>query len=555
MLEPQPSISRPEERAKGRRSEMAGGKLAAVCRYALPFFATSFVAGCTMVGPDFVTPPAPVKAGWTGAASPGVSTRSQPSIAWWKRLNDPVLDKLVEVAFEQNLTLQIAALRIFQARAQLGIVLGDRFPQSQKVGGGYKKEWLSTNVGVFREIDKIDPSFDPTFETWSTGFDASWELDLWGQVRRGIQAATANVVVQIADYDDVLVTLVGDVATAYVTIRELQEELALARANVTTQTKSLNLTQVRFKNGVTTELDVQEATALLNNTKAEIPALESDLAKAENALAVLLGMPPGDVDAAVRRPRAMPNPPAGIGVGIPADLLRRRPDIRAAEMRAAEEAAQIGVAQADLYPQFGITGEIGVKATDLADLFTGKSRSALFNPGISWNFLNYGRIRNNVRVHDARYQELIVNYQQTVLKAYGEVEDALTAFLKAKQQAIYLASASAAAEKGVGIANDQYEQGTADYSRVLNTETALLRTQERLAGVRAQVLTNLIAVYKGLGGGWQPANLGPFISQANREEMAKRTNWGHLLDPEAITPAERLLRPTLPMVDPANATQ
>ena len=555
MRERQPLNSRLQKPAKRRGGGIAVGKLAAACRFALPVFASSFVAGCTMVGPDFVTPLAAEKAGWTGAASPGVSARREPSIEWWKRLNDPVLDKLVDVAFAQNLTLQIAAVRIYQARAQLGIVLGDRFPQSQKVGAGYKKEWLSKDVGVLKEISKIDPSFDPTFETWSTGFDASWELDLWGQVRRGIQAATANVVVQVADYDDVLVTLVGDVATAYVTIRELQAELALAQANVTTQTKSLHLTEVRFKNGVTTELDVQEATALLDNTKAEIPALEADLAKAENALAVLLGMPAGDIDAAVRRPRAMPNPPAKIGVGIPADLLRRRPDIRAAEMRAAEQAAQIGVAQADLYPQFGITGSIGLKATDFSDLFTGSSRAGLFNPGISWNFLNYGRIRNNVRVHDARYQEAIVNYQQTVLKAYSEVEDALTAFLKAKEQAVYLAQASAAADKAVGIALDQYKQGTADYSRVLNTETALLHTQQRLAAVRAEVLTNLIAVYKGLGGGWEPANAGPFISDANREEMAKRTKWGRLLDPDAITPTERLLRPTLPTVDPVNATQ
>ncbi len=527
--------------------------LAATCRYALPVLAGSLVAGCAIVGPDFLLPPVPQKAAWTTAADPGVSEGSQPSVEWWTLLNDPVLDQLVETAFQQNLTLQIAAIRIFEARAQLGIVLGDRFPQSQKVGIDYKKEWLSKNLGVVKEINKFDPTFDPTFETWSTGFDASWELDLWGQVRRGIQAATADLIVRIANYDDVRVTLIGDVATAYVTIRELQAELALARANVATQTHSLNITEARFKDGVTTELDVDEATALLNNTKAEIPALEADLAKAENALAVLLGIPPGTVDAAVRRPHAIPRPPAKIAVGIPADLLRRRPDIRAAEMRAVAQAAQIGVAEADLRPQFGITGQIGFKASNFADLFTGNSLAGLVNPGISWNFLNYGRIRNNVRVHDARYQETIVDYQQTVLKAYGEVEDALTAFLKAKQQVLYLARASTAAGKAASIALDQYEQGTADYSRVLNTETAVLRTQERLAQVRADVMTNLIAVYKGLGGGWQPANAGSFISQANRDQMAKRTNWGPLLDPNAITPGERAMIPPVPTVSPLHA--
>jgi outer membrane protein TolC len=212
-------------------------------------------------------------------------------------------------------------------------------------------------------------------------------------------------------------------------------------------------------------------------------------------------------------------------------------------MRAAAQAAQIGVAKADLYPQFGISGAVGFKASDFSDLFTGKALTGLINPGISWNILNYGRIRNNVRVQDAKYQELIVNYQQTVLKAYAEVEDALTAFLKAKQQALYLARAVEASRKASRVALAQYEDGTADYSRVLNTQTALLRSEQRLAAVRADVVTNLIAVYKGLGGGWQPANERPFLAQATKDQMASRTNWGKLLDEDAITPGQRALLP------------
>ncbi len=526
---------------------MKTGVFAAASRCVLPVFAGSLVSGCALVGPDFFTPWAPEKVAWTDAASPSVSQRTQPAVAWWKRLNDPVLDYLVDMAFAQNLTLQIAAIRIFEARAQLGIVLGDRFPQSQKFGFGYERERVSKSVGLTKEVAKLDPGFNPTFDTWSTGFDASWELDIWGQVRRGIQAASANVVAQVANYDDVRVTLVGDVATAYVTIRELQTEIALARSNVKTQTESLRITDVRFKDGVTTDLDVQEATALLNTTKAEIPALQADLAKAQNALAVLLGVPAGDIDAAVRRPRALPSVPAKIGVGIPADLLRRRPDIRAAEMRAAAQAAQIGIAEADLYPQFGITGQIGFKASDFASLFSSAALTGLINPGITWNFLNYGRIQNNVRVQDARYQAAIVDYQQTVLKAYKEVQDALVAFLKAKEQSIYLARATEAAKKAAKIAGAQYQEGTADYSRILNTELAVLHTEQRLAQVRASVVTNLIAIYKALGGGWEPGNSGPFLSNANRQEMASRTKWGKVLDEEAITPAERALMAPAPM--------
>jgi NodT family efflux transporter outer membrane factor (OMF) lipoprotein len=318
------------------------------------------------------------------------------------------------------------------------------------------------------------------------------------------------------------------------------------RANVKTQSDSLHITELRYNNGVNTELDVDEATALLNTTQANIPALQSDLAKARNALGVLLGMTPGQVDPIVDRPGGVPRPPAEIAIGIPVDLLRRRPDIRAAEMHAATAAAQVGVAEADLYPQFGITGSVGFKASDLNDLFNSNAFTGLINPGITWNFLNYGRIKNNVRVQDAKYQETIVEYQRTVLKAYSEVEDALTAFLQAKEEAIYLARAVESSRQAVGIAIKQYEEGTVDFSRVLNTENALLHSQERLAEARADVVLNLVALYKGLGGGWQPANFGSFVSQSNKQQMRDRTKWGRLLDDDAIPPQQRALLLTYP---------
>lgn len=540
---------------------MAIGAIAAACRIAIPAIAGSALVGCALVGPDFVVPSAPIKDHWVRTAVAdhaeysGVSEQRQPSIEWWRRLDDPTLNKLVGMAYQQNLTVRMAAVRIYQARAQLGIVVGDRFPQSQKVGAGFKKERVSDEVGILKDISTVI-DVDPAFQEWTIGFDAGWELDLWGQVRRGIESATANLVAKIADYDDILVTVTGDVATVYVTIRELQEELALARKNVNLQADSLRITKLRLKNGVTTELDVDEATALINATKAEVPAIEADLAKAKNALAILLGVPPGNIDSLINRPGAIPRPPAAIGIGVPVDLLRRRPDIRAAEMRAAAQAAQIGVAKADLYPQFGISGAIGVAASDFSDLFTGKAFTGLINPGIQWNILNYGRIRNNVRVQDAKYQELIVDYQQTVLKAYAEVEDALTAFLKAKQQALYLSRSVTAAQKATRIALAQYQDGTADYTRVLNTQTAALHTEQRLVAARAAVVTNLVAVYKGLGGGWQPANERPFLPQATKNQMASRTNWGGLLDEDAITPDQRALAdPPSPRVRPQQVQQ
>jgi NodT family efflux transporter outer membrane factor (OMF) lipoprotein len=521
-------------------------------RIAWPALASAFLAGCVAVGPDFVTPQAPRMSNWTKAAVAkydqyaGVTERREPAIEWWRTLNDPVLNELIAIAQRQNLGLQIAGIRIYQARAQLGIVIGDKFPQTQQVGASYKSEKLSEEVGLIKKLEDKGIDLDPNFQTWAFGFDAAWELDVWGQVRRGIQAANANLVAQIANYDDVFVTLTGDVATAYVTIRELQDELALMRANVKTQSDSLGITQLRFDNGVTTELDVDEAKSLLATTQANIPAIESDLAQAKNALGVLLGMTPGQVDPIVNRPGGLPRPSAEIAVGIPVDLLRRRPDIRAAEMEAAAAAAQVGVAEADLYPQFGISGSVGFKASDFSDLFNSRAFTGLINPGITWNFLNYGRIKNNVRVQDAKYQEAIVEYQRKVLKAYAEVESALSAFLLSKQEAIYLSRATDSSKKAVGIAIKQYQEGTADFSRVLNSENAVLHSQERLAQARAEVVLNLVALYKGLGGGWQPANFGSFISASNKEQMATRTKWGRLLDDDAIPPEQRALLLTYP---------
>lgn len=521
-----------------------------------PMVAGGLLHGCMLIGPDFVTPDAPQMSRWVRyelaayQQYSGVTERRGPEVEWWRVFNDPTLDELIARARQQNLTLRMAGIRIYQARAELGIVIGDQFPQSQTAGFEYKKERITKNTGLAREVEKFDPNFDPTFNEWSTGFDAGWELDIWGKVRRGVQSAMANLAAQVANYDDVLVTLCGDVATTYVTIRALQAGIALVNQNVATQTQSLNLTELRFKNGVTTELDVQEATALLNNTKASVPPLQTDLAQAKNALAVLLGITPDEVGKLMDRSGAIPRPPAAVGLGIPADLLRRRPDVRAAELNAAAQAAQIGVARADLYPSFAISGSIGLSASKLGNLFQDQSFTGLINPGISWNILNYGRIRNNVRAQDAKYQELIVNYQRVVLKAYTEVEDALAGFMNAKQEAIFLARSVTAARAASRIALDQYRDGTADYTRVLNTQQEMLHSEERLTSVRADVVTNLIAVYKGLGGGWQPANYGDFIPQATKEQMASRTKWGKLLEPESIPAGARELAVPAPKLRP-----
>lgn len=500
-----------------------------------------------------MTPAAPAKGNWSASSrGPGLDQRRGPDFKWWRTFEDPALNDLIEIAVAQNLDLQAAGLRIYEARAELGVVVGDFFPQNQAVGASYQRERISKEVGLAREVDRF-ADFDPTFQDWSTGFDASWELDIWGKVRRGVQAARANLVVAVADRYDLLVTITGDVATAYTTIRELQAEIALTRESISAQQQSLRLTQLRLREGVTTELDVDEATAFLNNTKAEVPKLQSDLAKAKNALAVLVARPAGEIDGLLEPSRGIPSTPAHVAIGVPVELLRRRPDVRAAELRALEQAAKVGVAEADLYPQFGIQGSVGVKASDFGELFLGQGVTWLINPGVSWNVLNYGRIRNNVRAQDARLQEALTLYRQSVLEAYAEAEDALTAFLKAKEQVVYLTRSVRASERAQRISLDEYTAGTVDFNRVLDNQVSLLRSEQRLASVRAAAATNLVALYKALGGGWQPYVNDPIVAQATTAQMAARTNWGRLLDQRAIPEAARQLKaPPSPSAKPTD---
>ena len=314
------------------------------------------------------------------------------------------------------------------------------------------------------------------------------------------------------------------------TARELQQLVVTARKNAALQKKSLDLTRLRLENGAATKLDVDEATVLYNNTLASIPGYEAELAQAYNALSLLLSEPPGKMKARLGTRARYPRVPAEVAIGVPADLLRRRPDIRYAEYVAAAQSAQIGVAKADLYPAFSISGAIGVSADDFSSLFGNGTMTGFFNPAFSWNFLNYGRIQNNVRVQDAAFQETLLNYQNTVLNAYSEVENALIAFLRSKQEAVYLRRSVTAARSSVSEVESQYEDGTASYNRVVDAQKSLLVAEERLIAAEANVLTNLIAVYKGLGGGWVPENVDGLISEETRQQMAERTRWGKLLD-------------------------
>ncbi len=487
-------------------------------------------SGCTLVGPDFVTPEGPVAESWIDAENAAIQHQEEDLSDWWQAFNDPVLDGLIKRAYEENLTLQIAGLRVLEARAQLGLASGNLYPQTQQATAGYSRTQLSRNS------PNLAPGSDRVYNQASIGFDAAWELDFWGRFRRGVESADAALMADIADYDNVLVTLTAEVARTYTLIRTLEERIALAEENVQIQSESLRIATVQFKNGAVTELDVQQATSLLRSTQAFIPQLESFLRQAQHALSILLGLPPRDLSALLTGEAAIPTPPSTVAVGIPAQLLRRRPDIKQAEMQAAAQSARIGLAKADLYPSFTLFGTIGWSAastgsSDTGDLFD-YSDSLTFQagPSIRWNLFNYGRIKNRVRIEDARLEQLLVNYRNVVLQAAREVEDALTGFVRAGEQAGYLRESVAAAKRASELAMIQYREGVIDYQRVLDTDRFLTEQQDSFTATRGEIAFNLIALYKALGGGWQMRLGKDFVPATLQQEMGERTDWGQLLE-------------------------
>jgi NodT family efflux transporter outer membrane factor (OMF) lipoprotein len=455
---------------------------------------------------------------------------------------DPVLDRLIELAYQQNLTLQQAGLRILEARAQLGIAVGSLYPQQQQATAD------STYVRSSRNAANTAGG-DLNFWNHDVGLTAGWEIDFWGRFARGIESADASLLASVASYDDVLVGLTAQVAAAYITVRTFEERIAIATGNIKLQERGLRLARVRYRNGDTTELDVNQAETLLRGTQASVPSFESGRRQSINALATLLGVTPAEayvlLEGATEQAAAIPAAPAEVTVGIPAELLRRRPDVRLAELQAWAQSAAIGVAQADLYPSIALFGTIGLNtggstntsrngSVDLGDLFDTDALRFQGGPSLTWNVFNYGRIKNSVRVQDARLQQLLVNYQNTVLRAGQEVEDAMAGFLQSQRQAEFLKQGVAAAQRSVDIALVQYRDGATDYTTVLDTQRSLLSQQDQFTATRGSIAQNLVSMYRGLGGGWQIREGQEFVSEETRAVMRERTDWGGLLDPEAV---------------------
>ena len=483
------------------------------------------VWGC-MVGPDYTRPPAPTAATWIEAQQPSVQTETTAVERWWTIFDDPVLDRLVELAYRQNLTLRSAGLRVVEAQARRAITIGDLFPQQQALSASYRHVHQSLNTEVGSTLPR-------SFDSWVAGFDTIWELDLWGKFRRAVEASDADLLAAVADYDAVLVSLVAEVAATYVQYRVLGERLNVAQDNVRVQQESLGIARVRFEAGGTSELDVQQATALLKDTEATIPQIGIESRQAVNSLCVLLGIPPRELTELLEGAPRVPHVPSSIAAGIPADLIRRRPDVRRAERAAAAQSARIGVATADLLPSLQFVGRVGLSAEDVGKLFEGASFEAETGPAIQWPILNYGRLINDVRLQDARFQELLVAYANSVLTAQQEVEDALVGYIRGNEQVALLSESVAAATKAVEISLVQYREGATDFTPVLNAQQVKIREEDLLASTRGAVALSVIALNKSLGGGWEIRAEDDFVPDATREEMRARTHWGGLLPAES----------------------
>jgi len=455
--------------------------------------------GCAAVGPNYREPEIATPDAWTDKVVEQVTLGSESTLqTWWTVFDDPVLNGLIERSRQQNLDLEIAVSRVRESREVLAMARGEKQPVVD-AGASVSASKLSDD-GPLQQVAPVG-GFD-TQGLFEIGVDAGWEIDVFGKVRRTIEAAGAQYEASIEDYRDVMVTLFAEVAIAYTEVRGTQQRILYARDNVENQQASLALAVDRWENGVTSKLDVAQARANLAATKASIPSLEISLDQALNRLAVLLGQDAGSLQQELEATAPIPTPGESIGIGVPADVLRQRPDIRRSERLLAAQTAQIGVATADLYPRFSIGGFIGLQSRSVANLFDGSSVTFGLNAPIQWNIFDGGRTRANIRIQDEKANQRLLQYRQNVLTAVEEVENAITGFNLNRSRRDLLEEATIATAEAVDLVLVQYETGLTDFLNVLVTQRDLDAQQQRLVATETEVVLDLVALYKALGGGW-----------------------------------------------------
>ncbi|MFM0140318.1 TolC family protein [Caballeronia grimmiae] len=488
------------------------------------------LSGCTRVGPDFHPQRESWSEHWSGETLEQVTRQaSQPDVReWWKVFGDETVGRLIAQADAGNGDLQIAGLRVIEARAQLGIALAGRDPQVQQ-----------TSAEVLASARKRSDGFNTRsglYLQYGAGFIVGWELDFWGRFARAIESADAAFFAAQANRDAALVLLHAQVADTYFTMRTAEARLRIARENAQLQKRSYDIAQKLFRAGETDELDLQQAKTQYLGTLSSIPDLESQIVLARHALSVLMGRPPGplpELDASSGKEGVIPLVDHAVLHDVPAELLLRRPDVRAAEYQMAAQSALIGVAKADLYPSVSLLGTLVWSASSLKG--SPNTLSIAAGPSVVWNVFDHGRITNNVRVQDARLQQLTVAYQNTVRGAAREADDAATALFAALRRDTILNDAQGAARRSLTLASTIYREGYSDFQRVLDAQRALFAQQDAYVVNRRNATGSLIALYKALGGGWTTRQ--PLVDAATRQQMEQRTDWDDLLN-DMDTPSE-----------------
>lgn len=454
------------------------------------------LSGCAAVGPDYVPPATGAPAGWTRldpAARPVVHAAASGDLGqWWQSLNDPLLSELIAEALQASPDLRSAQAKLRESRARRTATAAGQYPG------------VTASGSASRNRSSGEAGSGATRNFFSAGFDASWELDVFGGVRRSVEAAEADLASTEASLENTRVSLAAEVALNYVGVRALQNRLGIARANLASQSETLQLTDWRAQAGLVSSQDVEQARSNREQTGAQVPTLETSLAEAEHTLDILLGRPPGTLHARLTAANGLPAVPDRIAVGIPADTLRQRPDVRVAERRLAAETARVGVAAAARYPSFNLSGSIGLDALTIGALGnSGAAASSLF-AGITGPIFNAGRLRAQVEIQDAVREQAQVTYEQTVLSALQEVENALVALARNRERVEALAIAAESARNAAQMAQQRYRSGLVDFQSVLDTERSVLSVEDSLASSRADGVLALIRLYKALGGGWSP---------------------------------------------------
>lgn len=456
--------------------------------------AAMILSGCAAVGPDYVKPQTPVSAAWNnrlhGDAASGKPDR-QPLAAWWAVFKDSELTRLVEQAVAGSLDLRKARAKLREARAKRGKAQAGLYPT------------LDASASAKRSRTSDDSGAGTTGNLFAAGLDASWELDIFGGVRRSVEAAEADLQASQEDLRDVLVSLLAEVALNYADLRTYQTRLDVAQANLKSQDETCRLTLWRFQAGLSDELAAQQARYNLESTRSKIPALRAGVEEAKNRLAVLLGKQPGALHRLLNDHKPIPVVPLKVAVGIPADVLRQRPDVRRAERQLAAQTARVGVATADLYPTFKLSGSIGLEALTLGNLFSSGSGTLSGGSGFSWHVFDAGAVRRNIEAQSALQEQYLVAYEAAVLGALEEVEKALTAYDEEQRRRDFLKQATRAAKEAAELARYKYEAGLTDFSSVLEAERSLLTFQDELAQSEGTIVSDLINLYKALGGGWE----------------------------------------------------